>query len=454
MGCLEKVAIIHYRAGRTDGVSLEIDKRQSILKRLGMDVSIVSGPVEKGSDFIIEALEFDTPEMVEIKENSFKHFQKNSISPDVLMEKIWKFSQQIEEQILIFHRQKQFDALLLHNIFGFALHLPAFSAFANIVRNLKIPTISTNHDYYWERPEYLEPVNSRVQKYMDTYILPNDDCITHISINSIAQEKLRELKGISSTVIPDVFDFKQDSWQRDKFNSDFLSSIGVKENDLVVLQATRIIERKGIEVAMRFVKELARKKDELAGKILYNGKRLDKTSNVVFVLAGYAEKMAEPYLDKLKEKASRIGIQAKFIGDKIGMERSSAPEKIYSLWDAYVHADLVTYPSIIEGWGNQFIEAIFAKKPVVVFEYPVFKKDIKPEGYHYISLGDRIYRQDESGLIRIPEQQLQATVNAAIETLTAPNTPQKLEENFSIGTKYHDLEVTERFLRKKLCKDG
>jgi len=46
--------------------------------------------------------------------------------------------------------------------------------------------------------------------------------------------------------------------------------------------------------------------------------------------------------------------------------------------DTYVFADIISYPSIFEGWGNQFIEAVFAKKPVIVFEYPVFKSDIKP----------------------------------------------------------------------------
>lgn len=34
----------------------------------------------------------------------------------------------------------------------------------------------------------------------------------------------------------------------------------------------------------------------------------------------------------------------------------------------------MTYPSLREGWGNQFIEAVFAKLPVVLLEYPVWAK--------------------------------------------------------------------------------
>ena len=40
--------------------------------------------------------------------------------------------------------------------------------------------------------------------------------------------------------------------------------------------------------------------------------------------------------------------------------------KIYTLFDVYPHADLVTYPSHYEGFGNAFLEAIYFGKPVVV----------------------------------------------------------------------------------------
>ena len=67
--------------------------------------------------------------------------------------------------------------------------------------------------------------------------------------------------------------------------------------------------------------------------------------------------------------------------------------KIYNFWDAYVFADLITYPSLLEGWGNQFLEGIFAKKPLIIFEYPVFLTDIKEKGFNIVSLGDN-YKKD------------------------------------------------------------
>ena len=79
-----KIAIVHYRVGRTDGVSLEIDKRKSILQMLGHQVKLISGPIQNGSDFIIDELEFDLPKIREIKENSFKYFAQNTLDISIL----------------------------------------------------------------------------------------------------------------------------------------------------------------------------------------------------------------------------------------------------------------------------------------------------------------------------------------------------------------------------------
>jgi hypothetical protein len=41
----------------------------------------------------------------------------------------------------------------------------------------------------------------------------------------------------------------------------------------------------------------------------------------------------------------------------------------YTLEDAYKAADLVTYTSGFEGFGNAFVEAIYHRKPIVVNRY-------------------------------------------------------------------------------------
>ena len=64
-----KVLISHCRFGRTDGVSLEIEKRIKVLKELGWDTIVVSGPISDDADYIIEELEFDNENIRLIKKN-------------------------------------------------------------------------------------------------------------------------------------------------------------------------------------------------------------------------------------------------------------------------------------------------------------------------------------------------------------------------------------------------
>ena len=71
-------------------------------------------------------------------------------------------------------------------------------------------------------------------------------------------------------------------------------------------------------------------------------------------------------------------------------------KKYTRLWDAYVFADFVTYPSWWEGWGNQLLEAVRAKLPVALFEYPVIWPTSRT-GFRVISFGDQIHGRDVSG---------------------------------------------------------
>ena len=168
-------------------------------------------------------------------------------------------------------------------------------------------------------------------------------------------------------------------------------------------------------------------------------------------MAGYAEDEKYDYLFKLKTKAFDQRVNTKFISGQIKAHRTFRQGvKTYSLWDTYVYADLVIYPSLWEGWGNQFIESVFAKKPIVIFEYPVFKKDIKKEGYKVISLGSNLTDKDENGLQKIPQNNIDKAVKQSINWLLNNNLNKKLEHNFKIGKKYHDYKILEDFLVKEL----
>ncbi|MBI4739858.1 glycosyltransferase, partial [Candidatus Woesearchaeota archaeon] len=63
--------------------------------------------------------------------------------------------------------------------------------------------------------------------------------------------------------------------------------------------------------------------------------------------------------------------------------------KIYSIWDAYAHADIVIYPTASTSFGNPVIESIAYKKPVVVNKYPNLG-EITGKGFSLIEIDQKI----------------------------------------------------------------
>jgi glycosyltransferase involved in cell wall biosynthesis len=48
--------------------------------------------------------------------------------------------------------------------------------------------------------------------------------------------------------------------------------------------------------------------------------------------------------------------------------------------------DLITYPSLYEGFGNAFLEAVYFRKPLLVNRYEVYIMDIEPKGFDVIAI--------------------------------------------------------------------
>ncbi len=274
----QTIGICHYRIGKTDGVSLEIHKRKKALEQLGYQVKLIAGPRSIGTDYVIEELEFDNPAILKIKENAFFKF-KNFDSVTVFRYYLYKYTEIIKQKFLKIYEKENFTYLFLHNIFTHGRHIAAAKAFCEIAEETKIQVIAVNHDFYWigSYKDIYKPQIPFVKQYLKKYVPPQTPKIKHAVSNSINQKALEKRIGVKAFICPDTFDFKQQPWMKDQYNQDFLSHFGLKSNDLIVLQATRISTRKGIELAIEVVKQLGQMKKKLVGKTSNNvSKNIDK----------------------------------------------------------------------------------------------------------------------------------------------------------------------------------
>jgi glycosyltransferase involved in cell wall biosynthesis len=122
------------------------------------------------------------------------------------------------------------------------------------------------------------------------------------------------------------------------------------------LQPTRIVQRKGIQRAIELLARL----------------REDFGLDGVLVISGPVDSREEAYAHWVFQEAPRRQVPLIHAVDSIDLDRRTINgQKIYCIADAYVHADLITFPSDLEGFGNPVVEAAMYRKPLFVNRYPV-----------------------------------------------------------------------------------
>ena len=447
---MKTIGILHYQVGRTDGVSLEIEKWKHVLEEMGHTVHLCAGDLGTAEGTLIEEMYHHRPDARRLYYNTFCQL-RDYADESAYHGELYRTASSIAESIRTFVEEKGIDLLIPQNLWSVAAHPSVSIALDLVIRTQKLPALAHNHDFYWERIDGVALTCATAVELADRYLPPRHPLARHVVINSLAQRALLERKGIPSTVVPNVFDFDAPPWQPDEYNRDFRECIGLEENDIFVLQATRIVRRKGIELAVDFVQALdtPARRAKLRARGLYDGRRFNRDSRIVLVLAGYArDDTTGQYIGNLREKINRAGIDAIFVEDMIGACRGAEGErKRYALWDAYVFADLVTYPSLWEGWGNQFLETMRARLPIVLFEYPVYHFDIENHGFRVISLGNLLASRDNLGLVQVSPQVIEQAADQAVELLTNFRLRQEIvDHNYQICRQHYSLQALRGYL--------
>jgi glycosyltransferase involved in cell wall biosynthesis len=237
-----------------------------------------------------------------------------------------------------------------------------------IIQETSIPTVSHEHDYYWERTVY-KP--NCVSEILDRAFPPGLPSMRHAVISSIAQQSLKRRRDIDATVVPNVFDFETPAPVLDDYNADFREAIGLSEDKFLILAPVRIIRRKGLELA---IEAISRLNDPRCKFVLTHGDDLD-----------------QGYLNDLQTQAAVAQVDLRLVTNQISSSRKIVDgKKGYILWDAYLHADFVMYPSLYEGFGNALLETVYFKRPMLVNHYVVYTADIDPLGFEFIEINGAV----------------------------------------------------------------
>ena len=406
-----RIGFVSTRFHGTDGVSLESAKWAQIFWDHKHISYWYAGQLDRAEDFshLVPEAHFTHPEIEWINRRSFGVMKRD---PEVTA-KINDMAFYLKRTLYEFVERFGIDILCVQNALTIPMNIPLGVAITQFIAETEFPTIAHHHDFYWERDRFM--VNA-VPDYLEMAFPPGIAAIQHVTINTPAQEDLAHRAGCSSIVVPNVLDFESPAPAIDDYNADFRERIGIDPDDILILQPTRVVPRKGIEHAITLLGYM------------------DDPRLKLVVTHGTGDEGTE-YRAALIEMAIQRGVDLRFVDHIVADERDTAEDgsKIYSLWDTYPHCDLVSYPSLYEGFGNALLEAFYFRKPVLCNRYSIYQTDIEPRGFRVVAMNQLATR-------KLVDDMWHVIRNDAYRT-------EMVEHNYELALRYFSYSVLRRKLR-------
>jgi glycosyltransferase involved in cell wall biosynthesis len=411
------IGFVATRIAGLDGVSLEINKWAEVLRRMGHTPYFCAGELGEYAQpgMLVPEFHFRDPEAVAIHDEAFGGADESR----KLYHRIARAAAPLKDSLYRFVDRYRLDWIITQNAQAIPMQIPLGVALRDFIAETHIPTIAQHHDFYWERERFI--VN-RIPDILMTAFPSEGTSVRHVVISTAMKQELYIRRKLPATYIPNVFDFRNPPPPPDEYSLSVRQEFGIGPDERLIVQPTRIIRRKNIERAVELVRQL--------------GER-DTQRRYTLVVTGYAGDEPGTYYDWLVRQVAVAGIRALFIGHRIVERRATVDsQRCYTLWDIYPHADLVSYLSSYEGFGNALIETLYFRKPFVVNAYTAYRSDIKPAGVQ---------------AIEIREDVTPGTVEAVLDLLDHPaDIARTVEHNYRVGQEHFSYEVLEQHLRTLL----
>ena len=406
-------AMIHSRFGMPDGVSIVMKQIESVmiseLEIPKENISYLVGKSgKKAKNIVVNKMLFDSTSLNRLLQKNYKTGFGGNIS-ERLEKAIWEVQKIIQE----FIEKKKIDVIIAHNtchpvnfVLSVALSRYYRDAFLN---NKKTPKyLLWWHDSHLERDHFASPapdveryllqgipgpfteyiffINSMQFREADKYFDKLEKVLP--GYHSMISRNNDVIYNTTNTFIESYKDLSSDKLadRAEKFIEDYQLSDYLKQreatlkNTIFCLQHTRIVDRKRIDFALRYVFELL--------KVMNARRKKGNQKSIYFFISGNDAK------DGTKAKVKRMHkkLCKEYGTDRVFLEFAEEYyKKTDIMFEEYprIFAKLggfSTYFSEIEGFGNNLLEILASGLIPVLYTYPVFVSDIEQYGFKVVTL--------------------------------------------------------------------
>lgn len=343
-----RTVVVSYRLGGPDGVSVEAAKWMAALRKLGCSVTTVAGEGE--ADYLDPGL----------AAGSYLT-GKRPPSPDgASLRSVLATA----------------DLVVVENLCSLPLNPEASAVVADALAGR--PALLRHHDLPWQREAFKAAPPP-----------PDDPYWCHVVTTERSRLELRE-RGIDAVTVHNMFDPRPPVGDRDRARR----LLGLREGDLLLVQPTRAIARKGIPAAIALAEALG----------------------AHYWLVGQAEEGYAQTLENLLRAtpvAVHHGLLPGLMSPTEGIEH------------AYAAADLIAFPSTNEGFGNPPVEASLHLRPVAVGAYAA-AEELRAMGFRWLNVHEP--RQVQEWLARPDVEVLRHNCRIARLHLDLADLPERLAQ--------------------------
>ncbi len=245
------VGVVSTRFQGTDGVSLETAKVADVVAEAGHDVAWFAG--ELGTRFhpgtTHPLAHFKAPAVLRITEAAFGQGAWSPATP-AAMDSI---TRELKDALRRFVDEFDLDVLIAENVPCLPMHLPLGLAVGQLLAETALPALGHHHDFAWERARFRHTV---VPHLLASAFPPALDNLRHVVIQSTAHLELARRRGLDSVILPNVMDFERGPANPGDGEA-YRRAAGLTSEDVLLLQPTRVVPRKGIETTLQLAYELA-----------------------------------------------------------------------------------------------------------------------------------------------------------------------------------------------------
>ena len=411
--------ILHSLIGKNDGVSIVIDQTVKAMMSY-MDIPL-------GNIYFLAA--HMSPRFNAHTDNVFWHKNEihrkiiacfSTVAPPELDDEIHQNALKAKEVISTYVKRHKIDIIMAHNMshpynLVTAVGLGYFIEERRKKGIIWPKVVGWWHDSYHERDTFNSP-NPVIQKYLR--YLPGTYIDGLVFINSTQPKLARQVfekYGMhdvddflkrKTTIIPNTssirWEWKKCDWAadalhyppQDNYNASFFRDIGLIsqldkkgfsiDDAVILLQHTRVVQRKNIEAAIEFAfaleKKLKRQKKKKCVVLLVSGQSGDERAPYKHFLIRFFKSMLSDNPDAnvlmLFGEKNILSYRDLILGRKY-YRFADIPSIVAAT------GGLGVFFSTMEGFGNNLLEMVRWGLPVVINKYDIYQRDIEPLGFSF-----------------------------------------------------------------------